>query len=182
MILDRVGPGVRAPDEINVIIEIPMRGEPVKYEIDKATGAIFVDRFLEVSMVYPCNYGYVPHTLAEDGDPVDVLVPTPVPLIAGSVIRCRPVGLLEMEDESGGDAKVLAVPIEKVYAKYGHIQKYTDLSPGLIERITHFFQHYKDLDKGKWVKLRGWRTAAAAKREIRASLKRFNEASPQPNY
>lgn len=170
--ISNVGPGAKAPAEINVIIEIPMRGEPVKYEVDKETGAIFVDRFLEVSMVYPCNYGYVPQTLSGDGDPVDVLVPTPVPLIAGSVIRCRPVGMLAMEDESGTDTKVLAVPIDKVYRKYAHIQKATDLSPGLIERITHFFEHYKDLEKGKWVKVKGWKSAAAARKEISDSLRR----------
>lgn len=180
--INNVGPGSKAPDEVNVIVEIPMRGEPVKYEVDKETGAIFVDRFLEVSMVYPCNYGYVPHTLAGDGDPVDVLVPTPVPLIAGSVVVCRPVGMLEMEDESGIDAKILAVPIDKVYRKYAHISKPTDLSPGLIERITHFFQHYKDLEKGKWVKIRGWRSATAARKEIKESLKRFNSASPRPHF
>jgi inorganic pyrophosphatase len=182
MQLDRVGPGDKAPEEINVIIEIPMRGEPVKYEVDKETGAMFVDRFLEVSMVYPCNYGYVPHTLAEDGDPVDVLVPTPVALIAGSVIVCRPVGVLQMEDESGGDAKVLAVPIEKVYRKYGHIRKPSDLSPGLIDRITHFFEHYKDLEAGKWVKIKGWAGAPAARREIRSSLKRFRDAPVKPHF
>lgn len=182
MILDKVGPGGKAPHEINVIIEIPMRGEPVKYEVDKDSGAIFVDRFLEVSMVYPCNYGYVPHTLADDGDPVDVLVPTPVPLIPGSVVVCRPVGVLLMEDESGGDAKVLAVPIDRVYRKYAHIRKPTDLSPGLIDRITHFFQHYKDLEKGKWVKLKGWKGAPAARREIQGSLRRFRSARPQPHF
>lgn len=182
MILDRVGPGGDAPDTVNVIIEIPMRGEPVKYEIDKESGALFVDRFLEVSMVYPCNYGYIPHTLAEDGDPADVLVPTPVPLIAGSVVVCRPVGLLNMVDEHGGDAKILAVPIDKVYRKYAHIQKPTDLSPGLIDRITHFFEHYKDLEKGKWVEVKGWKGAAAARTEIRDSLKRFKRASPQPHF
>ena len=182
MMLEKVGPGEKAPDEINVIIEIPMRGEPVKYEVDKKTGAMFVDRFLEVSMVYPCNYGYVPRTLGDDGDPVDVLVPTPVPLIAGSVIVCRPVGVLEMEDESGGDAKILAVPVEKVYRKYSHIRKPTDLSPGLIDRIMHFFEHYKDLEKGKWVKVRGWQGPTAARKEIRASLKRFKSARPQPHF
>lgn len=182
MILDRVGPGDNAPEEINVIIEIPMRGEPVKYEVDKETGAMFVDRFLEVSMVYPCNYGYVPHTLAADGDPVDVLVPTPVPLIAGSVIVCRPVGALMMEDEAGGDVKVLAVPIERVYRKYGHIQKPTDLSPGLIDRIMHFFEHYKDLEPNKWVKIEGWKGPTTARKEIREGLKRFKAAKPQPHF
>lgn len=180
--INNVGPGSKAPDEVNVIVEIPMRGEPVKYEVDKETGAIFVDRFLEVSMVYPCNYGYVPHTLAGDGDPVDVLVPTPVPLIAGSAVVCRPVGMLEMEDESGIDAKILAVPIDKVYRKYAHISRPTDLSPGLIERITHFFQHYKDLEKGKWVKVRGWKSATAARKEIKDSLRRFSTASPRPHF
>ncbi|MGQ0658184.1 MAG: inorganic diphosphatase [Chromatiales bacterium] len=182
MILDRVGPGDKAPDEVNVIVEIPMRGEPVKYEVDKDTGAMFVDRFLDVSMVYPCNYGYIPHTLSDDGDPVDVLIPTPVPLISGSVIRCRPIGVLIMEDEAGGDAKVLAVPITRIYKTYGHLNKPGDLSPGLLDRITHFFEHYKDLEAKKWVKVQGWRGADAAHREIRDSIHRFKTAKVPPHY
>ncbi len=182
MILDRVGPGEKAPSEVNVIVEIPMRGEPVKYETDKKTGAMFVDRFLDVSMVYPCNYGYVPRTLSDDGDPVDVLVPTPVPLISGSVIRCRPIGVLVMEDEAGGDAKVLAVPIARVYKAYGHIRKPTDLSPGLLDRIRHFFEHYKDLEANKWVKVKGWQGVAAARREIRDSIDRFRTVKTPPRY
>jgi len=182
MILDRVDAGAKAPHEVNVIIEIPMRGEPVKYEVDKKTGAMFVDRFLDTSMVYPCNYGYVPHTLSDDGDPVDVLVPTPVALIPGSVIRARPIGMLAMEDEAGGDTKVLAVPITKVYRAYAHIEKPADLSSGLLDRITHFFQHYKDLEKGKWVEVKGWKGPEAARKEIRDSLKRFKSTRPQPHF
>lgn len=182
MILDRVGPGKNVPEEINVIIEIPMRGDPVKYEVDKETGAMFVDRFLEVAMFYPCNYGYVPHTLGEDGDPVDVLVPTPVPLIPGAVIRCRPVGMLAMSDESGGDTKILAVPLDKLSKLTSHVEGPEDLPKQLLMSIQHFFEHYKDLDDGKWVKVEGWRGRESALQEIRDSVERFRSASPQPNF
>lgn len=182
MNLDRVGPGNDVPQEINVIIEIPMRGEPVKYEMDKETGAMFVDRFMDVAMVYPCNYGYVPHTLSDDGDPVDVLVPTPVPLISGSVVRCRPVGMLAMTDEAGGDTKILAVPIEKVYRAYAHIKEPSDLSATLLARIGHFFEHYKDLEPGKWVKIAGWRDSATARAEIETSCRRYRETPNPPHF
>lgn len=182
MILDRVGPGERLPDEINVIIEIPMRGEPVKYEVDKATGAMFVDRFLDVSMVYPCNYGYVPHTLGEDGDPMDVLVPTPVPLISGAVIVCRPIGMLAMTDESGGDTKILALPVDKVYRANSHVRTPADLSEALLRRIQHFFEHYKDLEAGKWVKVEGWRGPEEAREALVESVQRHSSATPQPRF
>jgi len=182
MILDRVGPGKDAPNEINVIIEIPMRGEPVKYEVDKETGAMFVDRFMDVSMVYPCNYGYLPHTLSEDGDPVDVLVLTPVPLISGSVVRSRPIGLLQMHDENGPDPKVLAVPGDKTYKSYAHLQNIEDMNPAALARIAHFFERYKDLEDGKWVKLDSWLDADAARAEITASLQRFGSAPVKPHF
>ena len=182
MNLDRVGPGELAPDEINVIIEIPAHGEPVKYEVDKLTGAMFVDRFMNAAMHYPCNYGYVPHTLSEDGDPVDVLVVTPVPLISGSVIRCRPVGLLKMTDESGPDAKVLAVPVDKLCGLYSHIRRPEDVPPTLLAQVAHFFEHYKDLESGKWVKVEGWAGDDAARAEILASITRFETAPEKPYF
>lgn len=177
MILDRVGPGFSLPEDINVIIEIPLNGEPVKYEVDKTTGAMFVDRFLTTSMRYPCNYGYVPQTLCGDGDPVDVLVASPLPLIPGSVVRSRPVGVLNMEDEAGEDAKIVAVPIDKLTRRYHDVNDYKDLPSDLVDRIVHFFEHYKDLEPGKWVKLRGWSDVDAARQEILDSVERFNQAT-----
>lgn len=171
-----VGPGNKAPEEINVVIEIPVQGVPVKYEVDKETGAMFVDRFMATSMYYPCNYGYIPHTLSEDGDPVDVLVITPYPLISGSVIRCRPVGVLKMTDESGPDAKLLAVPADKLTTRYHNVKTVEDVTPELLASIKHFFEHYKDLEKGKWVKVEGWDGPDAAKAEVTASIKRYNDA------
>ncbi len=175
MILDRVEPGFSLPDDINVIIEIPLNGEPVKYEVDKTTGAMFVDRFLSTSMLYPCNYGYVPQTLCGDGDPVDVLVVSPLPLIPGSVVRSRPVGVLNMEDEAGEDIKIVAVPISKLTRRYHDVIDYQDLPSDLVDRIVHFFEHYKDLEPGKWVKLRGWADAEAARREIIDSVARYQQ-------
>ncbi len=171
--LRRIASGKNVPNEINVIIEIPMYGAPVKYEVDKDTGALFVDRFLGTAMFYPTNYGYVPNTLSEDGDPVDVLVITPVPLISGSVIPCRPVGLLKMTDESGIDAKVLAVPIDKITKMYTHVKKHDDLPQHVLMTVQHFFEHYKDLEPGKWVKITGWDSEAAACQEILSSLERY---------
>ncbi len=182
MNLDRVGPGANPPDEVNVIIEIPLQGDPVKYELDKETGAIFVDRFLNTSMRYPCNYGYVPKTLSLDGDPVDVMVATPMPLIHGSVIRCRPIGLLAMTDEAGDDGKILAVPIDSVSKFHLNVNSPEDIQPALLNLITHFFEHYKDLEPNKWVKIDGWRGADAAKDEIVESLKRYDELSEKPNF
>lgn len=175
MTLESVTAGSNPPEDFNVVIEIPMRGEPVKYEVDKDSGAVFVDRFLSVSMVYPCNYGYIPQTLADDGDPVDVLVPTPVPLMPGSVIRCRPVALLAMEDEAGLDGKVLAMPHEKTYKPYAHIQSPDDVDESMLKRIAHFFEHYKDMEEGKWVKVSGWKGPDAARTEIADGVKRFAE-------
>ena len=164
--LDHVSTGKNPPDEINVIIEIPKDSEPVKYEVDKESGAIFVDRILSTPMRYPCNYGYVPQTLGGDGDPLDVLVVLPLPLIPGSVIRCRPVGVLRMTDEAGGDEKLLAVPADKIFNGYSHIHDIGQVSPHWLERIGHFFEHYKDLEKGKWVKVDRWGDAAEAKQII----------------
>ncbi|OGV40652.1 MAG: inorganic pyrophosphatase [Legionellales bacterium RIFCSPHIGHO2_12_FULL_42_9] len=173
--LMQINSGRDVPNEINVIIEIPMHGEPVKYEVDKESGALFVDRFMTTAMFYPTNYGYVPNTLSEDGDPVDVLVVTPVPLISGAVVRCRPLGLLKMTDESGVDAKILAVPITKLSKMYEQLTSYEDLPQHLLLSLEHFFQHYKDLEEGKWVKVDGWRGIEDAREEILASVKRFND-------
>ena len=175
MILDHVVPGESVPDNVNVIIEIPTHGEPVKYEVDKDTGAMFVDRFLATAMRYPCNYGYIPQTLSADGDPVDVLVLTPRPLISGSVIRCRPVGVLEMEDEAGDDAKLLAVPIDKLTGIYRDVASFRDLNRETLEQIAHFFEHYKDLERGKWVRVVGWADVDKAKQEILDAISRFQE-------
>lgn len=166
--------GRDVPNEINVIIEIPMHGEPVKYEVDKHTGALFVDRFMTTAMFYPTNYGYIPNTLSEDGDPVDVLVVTPVPLISGAAIPCRVVGMLKMTDEAGVDAKLLAVPTNKLTKMYENVKTYADLPRQLLLSLEHFFQHYKDLEEGKWVKITGWEGPEAAKEEIIASVERFN--------
>ncbi|MFM6987148.1 MAG: inorganic diphosphatase [Arenimonas sp.] len=182
MALDLVPTGKDVPNEINVIIEIPKDAEPVKYEVDKATGAIFVDRILSTPMRYPCNYGYIPHTLCGDGDPADVLVILPLPLVPGSVIRCRPVGVLRMQDEAGSDEKLVAVPIDKVFSGYAHIEDIGQVSQHWLDRIGHFFEHYKDLEKGKWVKLDGWGGAAEAKDIIRDSVTRFNDAPEKPNF
>src|SRR5262245_35579528 len=153
MNLDRVSAGRDVPNDLNVIIEIPMNADPVKYEVDKETGAVFVDRFMSTAMHYPCNYGYIPQTLSGDGDPADVLVISPFPLITGVVVRCRPVGMLKMDDEAGGDSKILAVPIDKLTSQYSGIRSPRDLPEARLAAITHFFQHYKDLETGKWVKM-----------------------------
>jgi inorganic pyrophosphatase len=182
MNLDRVTSGRDVPNEINVIIEIPSHADPVKYEVDKNTGAMFVDRFMSTSMHYPCNYGYVPHTLSADGDPVDVLVVTPVPLISGSVIRCRPVAVLKMTDESGDDAKVLAVPITKLCSTYARVKGPEDLPKLLLDQIAHFFEHYKDLDEGKWVRVEGWGGTEDAQAEILASVELYKKAPEKPNF
>jgi inorganic pyrophosphatase len=174
MSLMKISSGCNVPNEINVIIEIPMHSEPVKYEVNKESGVLFVDRFLTTPMFYPVNYGYMPQTLSEDGDPVDVLVVTPVPLVGGSVIACRPVGMLRMTDESGIDAKILAVPTNKLSKIYQSIQSYEDMPQHLLNSLEHFFSHYKDLEEGKWVKLNGWAGPEAALEEIMSSVARYN--------
>lgn len=176
MALQLVSTGKDVPNEINVIIEIPKDAEPVKYEVDKASGTIFVDRVLSTPMRYPCNYGYIPQTLGGDGDPLDVLVILPLPLVPGSAIRCRPVGVLRMSDEAGADEKLVAVPIPKVFEGYAHISDIDQVSKHWLERIGHFFEHYKDLENGKWVKLEGWANADAAKQEILASVERYRNS------
>lgn len=180
--LERVATGRDVPNEINVVVEIPMNAEPVKYEVDKESGAIFVDRVLTTPMRYPCNYGYVPHTLCGDGDPIDVLVVMPLPLVPGSVIRVRPVGMLLMEDDAGEDTKLIAVPAAKIYPPYAHIEDLAHVPEHTRERIGHFFAHYKDLEKGKWVRLRGWADAAAARREVLESVERFRAAPDKPHF
>ena len=173
MLLEHISAGKSVPEDINVVIEIPAQGAPVKYEIDKESGALVVDRFMATAMFYPCNYGFIPHTLSDDGDPVDVLVVTPTPLQPGSVIRCRPVGMLKMSDEAGVDAKLVAVPFGKLTPLYDHVQEVTDLPELLRGQIAHFFEQYKALEKGKWVKVDGWADAAAARAEIVASVERL---------
>lgn len=180
--LDLVPTGKNPPDEINVIIEIPKDAEPVKYEVDKTSGAIFVDRILSTPMRYPCNYGYIPRTQCGDGDPADVLVVLPLPLIPGSVIRCRPVGVLKMSDEAGGDEKILAVPTTQVFAGYAHIEDIAQVSSHWLERIGHFFEHYKDLEKGKWVKLDGWGGVAEAKAILLDAMRRYEDSTDKPNF
>ena len=182
MNLDRVGPGQNLPGEFNVIIEIPMNADPIKYEVDKDTGALFVDRFMVTAMHYPCNYGYIPRTIADDGDPVDVLVVTPHPVTVGAVIRCRALGVLKMDDEAGGDAKLLAVPIDKVLPIYKHWRKATDLAPERLAQIQHVFEHYKDLAPGPWVKVLGWGGPEDAESEIMSGIERYDETTPKPMY
>jgi inorganic pyrophosphatase len=176
MNLDRVGYGTKLPEEFNVIIEIPMNADPVKYEVDKETGAMFVDRFMSTSMRYPCNYGYIPHTLCGDGDPVDVLVLSPYPLISGVVVRCRPVGMLKMTDEAGEDTKLLAVPIEKVCTLYATVKTPGDVAPLVLAQVSHFFEHYKDLEPNKWVKVTGWSGPEAAHAEIASGIVNYNKS------
>ena len=176
MNLDRVTSGRDLANDFNVIVEIPMNANPIKYEVDKATGALFVDRFVSTAMHYPCNYGYIPDTLSDDGDPVDVLVITPFALLPGVVVRCRPIGILNMTDEAGGDTKLLAVPIDKLTPIYRSIETVRDLPEVTIAQITHFFAHYKDLEPGKWVKVEGWGSPEEARREIQASVKRYKKA------
>lgn len=171
--LNSVSPGSNVPEQVNVIIEIPAHSEPVKYEVDKTSGAMYVDRFMSSSMRYPCDYGYIPQTLSNDGDPVDVLVISPLPLISGAVITVRPIGMLHMTDEAGEDIKILAVPIDRLTGIYKNIHKPEDLGQFMLDKIAHFFQHYKDLEPNKWVKIDGWRDADEAKQEILDSLKRL---------
>jgi inorganic pyrophosphatase len=166
MRIDAIKPGNAIPNDVNVIIEVPVGGEPIKYEMDKASGALFVDRFLYTPMRYPGNYGFIPHTLSKDGDPIDVLVCNTRAIVPGGVINCRPVGVLVMEDDGGGDEKIIAVPSTKLTRRYDNVQTYTDLPKILIDQIQHFFAHYKDLEPGKWVKIDHWGHAEEAKQMI----------------
>ncbi len=182
MALNNVPSGKSLPNDFNVIIEIPAHADPVKYEVDKESGAIFVDRFMGIAMHYPCNYGYIPHTIAGDGDPVDVLVVTQFALPPGVVVRCRPVGMLAMTDEAGADAKVLAVPVDKLTTMYRSVESPRDLPQITLDQISHFFAHYKDLEPGKFVKINGWFGQEEAKKEIMEGVARFQESSEKPNY
>ena len=172
MDLNLIPIGRDPPCDVNAIVEIPLGGVPVKYEFDKKSGAIFVDRFLHTAMFYPGNYGFIPHTLSEDGDPCDILVISQVPVVPGAVIRCRPVGALLMEDEAGKDEKILAVPVDALHPFYTGITSYRDLPAVMIEQIAHFFQHYKDLEKGKWVTIVKWLDTAEAERSIMDAVAR----------
>lgn len=173
MDISKIATGQSVPDDLNVIIEVPLGGEPIKYEIDKASGAMFVDRFLYTSMRYPCNYGFLPHTLSLDGDPIDVMVVGQRALVPGAVVRARPVGVLLMEDDGGTDEKILAVPHTKLTRFYEKTRDFTDLPDILIERIAHFFAHYKDMEPGKWVRIEGWEGVDVAKRLITESVARY---------
>jgi inorganic pyrophosphatase len=180
MSIHDVAPGNHVPHEFNVIIEIPANAQPVKYEVDKQTGALFVDRFMMTAMHYPANYGYVPQTVADDGDPVDVLVHTPFPLLPGVVVRCRAVGVLRMEDEAGNDAKVLTVPADDICPLFEHWQSIADVPEIRLRQIQHFFEHYKDLETDKWVKVIGWAGVDAAHAEVMNGIKRFQAEKTAP--
>jgi len=172
MDISKIPVGENAPYDVNVIIEIPIGGNPVKYELDKESGAMFVDRFLHTAMYYPCNYGFIPHTLSDDGDAVDAAVLGQLPVISGCVIRCRPIGVLMMEDESGIDEKILCVPVDKLHPYYANVASYRDLRPVQLEQMEHFFAHYKDLEKDKWAKVQGWGEAEQAMELIRVGIQR----------
>ena len=177
MDLSRIPVGIAPPWDINVVIEVPVGSEPVKYEVDKDSGTLFVDRFLHTAMFYPCNYGFVPHTLADDGDPVDVLVASPARVLPGAIVRCRPVGMLAMEDEAGQDEKILAVPVDQLHPYYGNVTSYTQLPEILLDQIRHFFAHYKDLEPGKWARVGEWRSAEEAAGSIDQAIRRAAEES-----
>ena len=172
MDLSKIPIGRNPPWDVNVLVEIPAGGMPVKYEIDKESGAMFVDRFLHTAMFYPCNYGFIPHTLAKDGDPIDVLVVGPVPVIPGAIVRSRPVGVLVMEDDKGEDEKLLAVPVDALHPYYSAVSSYRGLPQILLDQITHFFQHYKDLEPGRWVKITRWGEAEEATQRITEAIAR----------
>jgi len=172
MRLDAIAIGVNPPDDVNVVIEVPIGGEPIKYEMDKAAGTLVVDRFLHTPMRYPGNYGFVPHTLSQDGDPIDVLVANTRPIFPGAVINVRPIGVLKMQDDGGTDEKIIAVPTLKLTKRYEHVRTYADLPRIALEQIQHFFEHYKDLEPGKWVKLNGWGDLEEAKQLIRDAIQR----------
>jgi len=175
MIFDNIPAGKEIPEDIYVAIEIPANSSPVKYEIDKEMGAVMVDRFMSTPMFYPANYGFIPHTLADDGDPLDVLVITPYPVVAGSIIRCRPVGMLDMDDEAGGDEKLVAVPHDKLSTIYHDVKDVEDIPQLLRDQIQHFFENYKDLENGKWVKVKGWKNAEAAKASIVKAVENYSK-------
>jgi len=172
MNLDAIPIGNNPPDDVNVIVEVAIGGEPIKYEMHKPSGALFVDRFLYTPMRYPGNYGFIPHTLSDDGDPIDVLIANTRPIIAGAIINVRPIGVLRMQDDGGGDEKIIAVPSPGITRRYLHVHDYTDLPQITLQQIQHFFEHYKDLEPGKWVKVNGWGDAAEARRFITEAIAR----------
>jgi inorganic pyrophosphatase len=176
MRIDAIPIGHNPPDDVNVIVEVPIGGEPIKYEMDKAAGTLVVDRFLHTPMRYPGNYGFVPHTLSDDGDPIDVLVANTRPIVPGAVINVRPIGVLKMEDDAGGDEKILAVPVPRLTKRYEHVHNYTDLPKITLEQVQHFFAHYKDLEPDKWVRVLGWGDADEARHLIRAAIDRARSA------
>ncbi len=173
MDISKIAVGTKPPQDINVIIEVPAGGEPVKYEMDKESGALFVDRIIHTAMRYPANYGFIPHTLGDDSDPIDALVVSGVPLMPGCVVRARPVGVLMMEDDKGGDEKLLCVPLDKLHPYYQGISSYTDLPNIVTEQVQHFFAHYKDLEPGKWAKVKGWEGVETAERLIMEAIERY---------
>ena len=177
MRIEAIAVGADPPRDVNVIVEVPIGGEPIKYELDKAAGTLVVDRFLHTPMRYPGNYGFVPHTLSADGDPIDVLVANTRPIVPGAVINVRPIGVLKMVDDAGCDEKILAVPSPKLTKRYEHITNYTDLPRITLEQVQHFFEHYKDLEPGKWVKMGGWGDAEEARQLIRAAIARAAQQS-----
>lgn len=179
MRLEAIKTGFQPPYDVNVLVEVPIGGEPIKYELDKAAGVLVVDRFLYTPMRYPGNYGFVPHTLSEDGDPIDVLVANTRPIAPGAIINARPVGVLKMEDDGGGDEKIIAVPSNKLTQRYSHVASHADLPEILRRQIEHFFTHYKDLEPGKWVKLLGWGDAAEARQLIDAAIARAEDTRNQ---
>jgi inorganic pyrophosphatase len=172
MRIDAIAVGADPPKDVNVIVEVPIGGEPIKYELDKASGTLVVDRFLHTPMRYPGNYGFVPHTLSADGDPIDVLVANTRPIVPGAVINVRPIGVLKMVDDAGRDEKILAVPSPKLTKRYDHVANYTDLPRITLEQVQHFFEHYKDLEPGKWVKMGGWGDAEEARQLLREAIAR----------
>ena len=176
MRIDAIAIGHNPPEDVNVIVEVPIGGEPIKYEMDKAAGTLVVDRFLHTPMRYPGNYGFVPHTLSDDGDPIDVLVANTRPIVPGAVINVRPIGVLKMQDDAGGDEKIVAVPVPRLTKRYEHVMNYTDMPEIVMQQIQHFFEHYKDLEPGKWVKLLGWGDAAEAKKLIVEAITRAKNA------
>ena len=173
MDIAKIAPGRNVPYEINVLIEVPLRADPIKYEFDKETGAIFVDRYLYTTMFYPCNYGFIPNTLSEDGDPIDVMVAGRMPVIPGAVLRSRPIGVLKMEDEAGMDEKLLCVPIDKITPINKHVKSFRDMPEIDLARIAHFFEHYKDLEPNKWVKVIGWGDVEEAHALIHQGIERY---------
>ena len=176
MNLNAIPIGKNPPDDLNVVIEVPIGGEPIKYEMNKEAGTLFVDRFLYTPMRYPGNYGFVPHTLSDDGDPIDVLVANTRPILPGAVINVRPIGVLRMEDDAGGDEKIIAVPSPKLTKRYVNVQTITDLPQITLDQIRHFFEHYKDLEPGKWAKILGWGSADEARKLIREAIERAGKA------